>query len=68
MIFLIFIWLLVFSLIWNVDVDIDVDSSEVNEIRQEWENKGKSYTFQFFDLDPSVVSPFFSLHLYAFIS
>lgn len=40
---------------WNVD--IDVDSSEVNEIRQEWENKAKGYTFQFFDLDPSVVSP-----------
>lgn len=35
-------------------IGIDVDSSEVNEIRQEWENKGKAYTFQFFDLDPSV--------------
>lgn len=54
---------------WNVDVDIDVDSSEVNEIRQEWENKGKGYTFQFFDLDPSVVSPsILCLHLDALIS
>uniref|UniRef100_A0A166DQD7 mRNA (guanine-N(7))-methyltransferase n=1 Tax=Daucus carota subsp. sativus TaxID=79200 RepID=A0A166DQD7_DAUCS len=32
----------------------NVDSSEVNEIRQEWESKGKAYTYQFFDLDPSV--------------
>ncbi|XP_063943598.1 mRNA cap guanine-N7 methyltransferase 2 isoform X2 [Daucus carota subsp. sativus] len=35
-------------------IGIDVDSSEVNEIRQEWESKGKAYTYQFFDLDPSV--------------
>lgn len=36
---------------------VDVEASGVSEVKEAWESQRKSYTSEFFVLDPSVVSP-----------
>ena len=49
-------------------VVVDVSSSRISQIKEEWESQRKAYTTEFFEVDPCMVSRFsFSFFVFGVI-